>query len=376
MPTAVPYFLYPFAVDGDAGTISPTGSNSTPVNYQYGWTVPYEYPSTNPSYLPVPRTSFNQVLFDVTSAIQQLQLQGYPLWVSSGAGGPPGYLLYSYVAYDAGSGIQIWESQYGSLGSPNTSTPGADGNWVAVSANAQGVQTGTIIDYAGVYPPAGYLACNGATPLRTTYPRLFAYLVPIQTCNTSGTSLTVTDSSFMYVGMPIEGTGIPANTIIASIISGTSVTMSASAPVATGVPVAFFPWGNGNGSTTFTIPNLQGIVTAGSGGTGIPTQTVTNITQTGQNTGAFARQLVANNLPEHVHNNTVSSTFNLYCFDKIGFNTQYYVTCSNSGNPHNLNPPPSSSVVTSITNVANTTTNIAFNITQPTTLVNKCIKYT
>lgn len=42
--------------------------------------------------------------------------------------------------------------------------------------NAQGTQTGAIIYWPGEEPPEGYLACNGAIVSRSAYPALFEVL--------------------------------------------------------------------------------------------------------------------------------------------------------------------------------------------------------
>jgi len=79
------------------------------------------------------------------------------------------------------------------------------------------VPTGTILDFAGVTPPSGYLVCNGQTVSRTTYAALFA------------------------------------------VLGGT--------------------WGGGDGSTTFHLPDLRRRVAVGSGGTAVsgPGATIGNI---------------------------------------------------------------------------------------------------
>jgi len=129
MPTPVPYFLHPWSVSAsDDTTIPPTGSPSGALSYQYGFTPNYELDLlTNPSALPIPRNYTNQLYFDITSAIQQLQLYGYPNWVSVGSGGPAtGYPLYATVLYIDGN---IYQSATAS----NTSTPGVNNDWILLN---------------------------------------------------------------------------------------------------------------------------------------------------------------------------------------------------------------------------------------------------
>jgi microcystin-dependent protein len=324
---------------------------------------------------------------DITTALQQYQWQGTPLWISPASGGPAGYLLYSYVAYDAGAGIQIWESQLGTTISPNTSIPGSDTNWLVVSGNAQGVAPGTIVDFAGFLNPPGYFFCNGHTPVRADYPRLFNAICPLIACNTTASSTTITvtgghgNTIGLYVGMPVEGSGIQSGTVVASIPSFTSTTAELSLPptaTATGVLLRFFSWGNGDGSNTFTLPNLGNRVTAAwdtNSGSGLPPEVPgTNISQAGQTTGVSARPIIANNLPAHTHPNTAVTTMSVNGNNNQGAIPSNMIV-GGAGTGVFFSTFPSATITTTMTNAANATTNAAFDIVQPTALVSKIIKY-
>lgn len=384
--TALPFFLYPFATVGNVPSSVPpipnTGTNSDPVNYQNGWTVPYEYPTSNSSYLPVPRTSFNQLFLDITTALQQFQWQGVPLWVSPGAGGPTAYKLYSHVLYSN----TIWESQVDT----NTSIPGADNNWLPISGNAQGVLPGTIIDFAGFQPPAGYLPCWGQTESRATYPNLFNVLAPQIACNTVlGTTVTITGGAFgssfgMFVGMAVEGPGIDPFTTIASIPSLGSTTIILNQPataVQTGALLRFFSWGSGDGSSTFNLPGCQNRVMAGQDNTGaglLPETPGDNISQPGQKTGVQARVLAKANLPAHTHPTTSTQT--------VFTGTGYYVQQGGAAlglivggggivTPFSNSDLPGATANTTVVIGNNTGGGNAFDIIQPTSISNKCIKF-
>ena len=383
--TPSPFILYKFAIDGDVpvGGIPETGSNSDPVNYQYGWTVPYEYPTTNPSYLPVPRTGFNQVLLDLSSAAQQFQWQGVPLYVAPGDGGPTGYLKYSYVVYDAGGGIQVWESQVGTLISPNTSTPGADDNWLPTSGNAQGVATGSIIDFPTFIAPAGYLPAVGTSVSRTTYAKLFNAICPTLTCNTTSASVLVTVTSpngtaGMFVGMYVEGAALQANSTIASIVNGTQFNLSLTANLTVvGTPIQFFSNGAGANSGEFKLPLLNNRTCVGADPTkaGLPPESGSvNVYAPGQITGLAQRQIAAANLPAHSHPVTsATATFTGNVRDKTGSGFLYYL----AGNQGAFSGAAISGtgVSISVTIGNNTTTNTAFDIVQPSYVSYKMIKY-
>jgi hypothetical protein len=149
--------------------------------------------------------------------------------------------------------------------------------------------------------------------------------------------------------MNIEGTGVPAATTVSNVVANT-ITMSANATV-TGTPtVRFFAWGNGNGSTTFNVPNLTDQVTAGAQGTGIlPNE---NLTSIGGTAGAATHTQTINEMPSHHHSGlfqaSASSTSGPGAF--VAFNP----VAINTGDTGN---------------------GVAFNITQLTTFVNKFIRY-
>src|SRR5436309_1826328 len=139
MATANPYFLQPWSnAASDDVTIPPTGAATGALSYQYGFTPNYEYDLlTNPSALPIPRTSTNQLFFDITSALQQIQLYGAPLWVASGSGGPANYPIGARVLHTTAGVLRLWESQIAA----NTSVPGADANWFIISGQGKMIQS-------------------------------------------------------------------------------------------------------------------------------------------------------------------------------------------------------------------------------------------
>ncbi len=137
---------------------------------------------------------------------------------------------------------------------------------------------GTIHAFGYGFPPAGFLACNGAAVSRTAYARLFSRIsttfgvgdgsttfnlpdlrgefirgwdsgrgvdtssiaLACDTTNASN-SVTVQDGTTgLFVGMAVTGTGIPANTTISAISSRTVITLSANATATgTGVSLTF-----------------------------------------------------------------------------------------------------------------------------------------
>lgn len=120
MPTGTPkYFRYPFAINGDVATVPDTTQPGGSVSYQQGYGPDYELVSSNPSSLPIARTTFNEVLFDVTSTLQQIYQNGFPIFITSAMNGGAAfsYGQNAYVYQPADGNV------YYSLVSSNTTAP-------------------------------------------------------------------------------------------------------------------------------------------------------------------------------------------------------------------------------------------------------------
>lgn len=114
--------------------------------------------------------------------------------------------------------------------------------------------------------PEGFLLADGAAVSRTTYADLLAASSIVRTGATTSGSAVVTalsSAADLFPGMPVEGTGIQAGTTVLTVDSATQVTLSANA-TATGSPsLRFFLFGNGDGSTTFNVIDMGGVVPIG-----------------------------------------------------------------------------------------------------------------
>jgi microcystin-dependent protein len=154
------------------------------------------------------------------------------------------------------------------------------------------VPTGAEMPFAGLNAPGGWLLEFGQAVSRTTFANLFAAICP----NTiGGIALTGTPTngqptiggvSVDLVGLGvegalIEGVGIITGTTITSVTSNTiSITPNAVGGTA-GETLRILPFGQGDGATTFNIPNRRGVVLAGRDNMGGVTQG--NITIAGGN---------------------------------------------------------------------------------------------
>lgn len=349
MPAPYYYYVFPFGENADDLTAIPTNPDpGGAVSYFYGWTDPYEYDlSTNPAALPIPRGQMNQLFFDITNNLQEYQQYGTPQWV---VGNTVEYPIYARVYYLG----QVYESQIAT----NLNTPGSDNTWAQISAGAQGVQTGSMIEFAGATAPAGYLLCAGAAVSRSTYAALKTAITQVQTGVTTSTLTSVTgltDTSQFYIGMKIEGTGIQSGTTIATIPSGTAITMSLPATASGSVPITFFNWGNGNGTTTFNVPDMRRRVAMGSGGS--PTATIGAVLgQTGGEEG-HVQQTSEVGVHTHTHTETPNAAFLV-----------------NGGGTNNMPGGGIISVVGAVT-INPTPSPVAANVIQPSAIVNYIIKF-
>lgn len=206
---------------------------------------------------------------------------------------------------------------------------------------------GVTIEYNGFGVPLHYLQENGAAISRRIYALLFSALTTTETVTlTSGlATFTVISSDEYNPGMHLEGTGIQAGTTILTV-AGTTITMSLPANASGPSLVRFFRFGNGDGSTTYNLPNSIDYVTAGSGSFGV-----------GQKLGSATATLVSGNLPAHSHTYLKGTiiAFTPGSSTTATINTFTDIPTQTTGGP--TNPPT------------------AFSILQPTIFRKLCIRY-
>src|ERR1700744_2560841 len=303
---AIGYFFNAFAVDATDNTPIPaTGSSGNPITYPYGYGSNYQLDLlTNPEALPIGRTTMNQLFLDITSQLQQYSRYGTPLFITTdqNQGTPFAYPQYARTYYE---GV-VYENQV----EDNMATPGMDSSWLPISGDSTGVLPGTIIEYAGFSPPAGYLSCDGSAVSRTDYATLMSVITQTQTGTTTNTAFTVsglTSTAQLTVGVTLECANFPAGTQIASIVDSTSITTNQAATASGSVSIQFFNWGNGDGSTTFNVPLKSGSGSAGQGGF-LCTNARPLPDVVGQSTGAATYTLQANDLPPNTHPQQANST--------------------------------------------------------------------
>lgn len=168
------YFTYPFAIAGDVTPVPNPTQMSGSVSYQSGFPIDYQKVlGVDSGALPIPRGGFNQIMLDITTAIQQYQQYGVFDYITTSQttdGSPFPYDIYARVRYDGGSGVEVYES----LKTANTDLPTVVSSWRVISSPQ--LPIGSIIDFGTTTPPTGYLGCDGSAVSRTTYASLFAVI--------------------------------------------------------------------------------------------------------------------------------------------------------------------------------------------------------
>lgn len=137
-------------------------------------------------------------------------------------------------------------------------------------AGVQVIPPGTELPYAGVALPAGFLWEFGQNVSRATYANLLAAMRISFTATFTNGSPSLTGTSIDLRNLGLEGAVIESATpgvtnLTASVIGSVNITMSGNATAGSGAPVTcyLYPFGNGDGTTTFTIPDRRGRVLAG-----------------------------------------------------------------------------------------------------------------
>ena len=193
------------------------------------------------------------------------------------------------------------------------------------SAGGSWVPAGSVQMYAMNTAPTGWLLCDGTAVSRTTYANLFAAIVPSKgtvtiTIATPGV-VTLASHGFQtgdMIYLTTTGalpTGLSQNTIyyVINVTSSTFRLATSAANAAAGTAIntsgsqsgthtlRYCPYGLGNGSSTFNVPDLRGRAPIGAGtGSGLTARVL------GTQYGAETVTLDSTSLPTHSHSNTVS----------------------------------------------------------------------
>lgn len=164
---------------------------------------------------------------------------------------------YRQIVQDKNSNT-IWDVTTSAAGS------GSGGGGTVTSGD--GDLVGTIKPWAGITAPNQYMFTYGQEISRTTFAAVFTTITSTQAvfCNSGSPILSgLGDTTSFWIGMSVEVGCVSGG--VSTIISKTSssVTLAANANLTQNVNAIFFPWGRGNGTTTFNLPDFRGLIPVG-----------------------------------------------------------------------------------------------------------------
>lgn len=167
------------------------------------------------------------------------------------------------IIYGQGTYREVVKDSSGNLIWDAVTTPGAANN--GNTNIGDGNLVGTILPWAGINAPNQYAFAVGQELDRTTFVVLFTAITQSSTVACSSGSPIVsglTDTTNLTQGTKVELSCVVPGTTVLSKTSST-VTLSNNSSVNLSATAVFFPYGNGNGSTTFNIPDLRGVAIFG-----------------------------------------------------------------------------------------------------------------
>lgn len=138
---------------------------------------------------------------------------------------------------------------------------GGGGGSVVVDGNP----IGAVLIWSGFTPPTNYVFGYGQAVSRTSFASYLNVITQFSTlsCNVGSPVLTsISDTTQLPLGAKIESTCAQAGSYIISKTFNT-VTMNANSMASTSAPARFFPYGNGDGVTTFNVPDYRGRAVVG-----------------------------------------------------------------------------------------------------------------
>ncbi len=170
-----------------------------------------------------------------------------------------------------------------------------------------GFVPGNIKETAGILLESGWYWCDGSNKNRVTDAPLFNAITIQQSGTLTSGSAVITglsDTSNMSPRHYISGIGVQAGAIIQSVDSSTQITMSATATVTSTTALVIAPFGIGDGSATFTLPNRAYVAVGRDNASGsasnimqvsttISVTTGTNAATVGSATGLFVGMYVS-----------------------------------------------------------------------------------
>ena len=150
------FFRLPFATTGDKTAVPDAVDTNGNVSYSQGYGFDYQRQKTDPAAKNIERDKMNQIFFDVTTAIAELQANGIPDFITTALNGGT---AYSYAQYAV---VKYSGDLYISLVAANTALPSDATKWallptparIQAAFNTAVVAAGTADALTGAFSPA------------------------------------------------------------------------------------------------------------------------------------------------------------------------------------------------------------------------------
>lgn len=150
------FFRLPFATTGDKTAVPDAVDSNGNVSYSQGYGFDYQRQKTDPAAKNIERDKMNQIFFDMTTAIAELQSQGVPDFITTALNGGTAYSYGQYAVVKYSGDLYI------SLVAANTALPSDATKWallptparIQAAYNSSAVATGTADALLGAFAPA------------------------------------------------------------------------------------------------------------------------------------------------------------------------------------------------------------------------------
>lgn len=239
------FIKIPFAQSGDK-TNPPDTDAAGGVNWTQGYPVAYSKdPATDPSAKRIEREMFNGLLNRLSSAINEIQVNGVAPYITAADNGGSAFV------YGIGAIVLYNGELYKSIKSGNTDLPTVKTSWdlLITSSGGSAVPVGVPLPWGSATPPAGWIKMNGQAINATTYPKLSAIY---------GSNLPDLRGEFLR-GWD-DGRGVDSGRAMLSAQSGSDIRLSAG-PTSSSTSNPANVWDN-ESFDNITSKTLWGVINA------------------------------------------------------------------------------------------------------------------
>jgi microcystin-dependent protein len=223
------------------------------------------------------------------------------------------------IIWGTGNYRQVVKDKVGNLIWDVVTSAAGSGSSGGTVATGDGDLVGTIKPWAGMTAPNQYAFTYGQELSRANFSALFNAITSTQGvfCTSGSPTLTgLGDTTNFWIGIKVETSCVSGGVTTVIAKSANSVTLASNSNVTTNSTATFFSWGNGNGSTTFNLPDFRGVIPMGNnimGGVASSNVNTTYFGSTDPNSsgalgGSQSKTLATSNLPPYTPAGTVNTS--------------------------------------------------------------------